>query len=204
MKRLWGVLGAGFLFLSGVAVAQQRPQDHKAPQNTSRQTSKVPQKGSDVGHGYIPQHGPAPVKQSSTMRTSAMPAGQVAHNTSRPTYRDQPGHPDAPHVHTNGQWVGQAGRNNPHYKVDHPWQHGHFPRTLGASYVYRIEGGGRDHFWFSGFYFSVAPYDYDDCADWNWTSDDIVLYPDPDNDGWYLAYNVRLGTYVHVMYLGPG
>jgi hypothetical protein len=147
----------------------------------------------EVGGGHIPAHGPAAYK------APAHPAAPVeAHGA------DRPGHPTAPHVDVkHDQWVGHGtGKDDVHYHMDHPWAHGHFTGGFGRGHVWRIAGGGPSRFWFGGFYFDVAPYDFGFCNDWLWDSDQIVIYEDPDHDGWYLAYNVRLGTYVHVEYLG--
>jgi hypothetical protein len=138
-----------------------------------------------VGGGHIPAHGP--------ITHTPLPAGGKS---------DAPGHPAAPHVDAGtDRWVGHV--SNPKaYHLDHPWEHGRVPGVSGAHQIWRLSGGGPDRFGFGGFFFSVAPADLAYCDGWLWDSDDIILYDDPDDPGWYLAYNVRLGTYVHVMYLG--
>jgi hypothetical protein len=192
------------LFLQAVAMITYWP---GAPHEISSQVPRFPlvlslplwaqhgnQGGSHgVGGGYVPRHGPPP--------SHAAPPPHE--NAPKQSFRDKDGHPEAPHVHHNGQWVGHDyGRDDARFHLDHPWEHGHFEGGIGRGHTWRLAGGGPGRFWFGGFYFSVAPFDVGYVGDWIWDSDDIVIYDDPDHDGWYLAYNVRLGTYVHVLYMG--
>jgi hypothetical protein len=187
------VLVSAAMMASAPAFAQ-RPRGGGQPHAGGAQP-RAPEHG--VGGGHIPAHGPAP---------HAAPAPrQSTPQQARPrTFRDQPAHPEAPHVHANNdQWIGhETGRRDDRYRLDRPWAHGRFAGPLGPRHIFRLHGGTRERFGLEGAFFQVAPVDYDYCADWLWDADDIVLYPDPDHDGWYLAYNVRIGTYVHVLYLG--
>lgn len=168
----------------GHAPAAHAPAQHAAPAPHGAEHG--------VGGGHIPAHGPE--------RTAA-PAHAPAHND-HPTYSDAKGHPEAPHVHAeNDRWVGHAG-HDARYHLDHPWEHGHFTGPIGRGHIWRLAGGNPQRFGIGGFFFAVADPDIGFVNGWLWDSDDIVIYDDPDDPGYYLAYNVRLGTYVHVLYLG--
>jgi hypothetical protein len=189
MKNAIALLAA--ISFSGTALAQ-RPNEPQRGGHPAPAQHAAPARA-EVGGGHIPPHGP-PRARGPVPRANA-PA---------PNYARIAGHPNAPHVDARTDtWVGHDERaRSPELHLAHPWEHGHFGGEIGPSHVYRLHGGDYRRFNFGFGYFGVAPIDYPYVSDWLWDSDDIVLYEDPDDPGYYIAYNTRTGTYVHVLFLG--
>ena len=190
-----GFAASAFLLAISSPVRAQRDRKEAPRQSSGRAAAPRTHFG-----GHIPAHGPQAAPQA--QRAPATREAAPERRQTVTTFRDQPGHPNAPHVHANDEWIGHNS-GDARLRLAHPWEHGRFPGELGPQHVFRLGGGGPGRFFCDGFYFAVAPFEFAYCADWNWGADDIILYDDPDDPGYYLAYNVRLGTYCHVLYQGP-
>ncbi|MBI3791799.1 MAG: hypothetical protein HY275_13100 [Gemmatimonadetes bacterium] len=205
---------------SSLALAQEKPRQRATRDATPAPESVRPPDGRrEVGGGHVPERAPARTPAGTpagppVRPASAVPRGTDAHGTRvaassadrgrPPGFDDRPGHPNAPHYHAlTSSWYGHGGRRDEDgLKFIRPWTRGHFEGEHGAHHVFRLEGGSAERFFFEGAYFSVALADVSYASDWRWKEDDVMLYDDPDHPGYYLAYNVRLGTYVHVEYQG--
>ena len=150
MKKLCYAVIVLALTLAVGGYAQEHKQEHKN------------EHGTRVGGGYIPPHGPPPVRGNAPRAAGHQQHGEASRQ--QRDFRDEAGHPNAPHVHSNGEWVGHdQGRDDARFHLDHPFEHGRFRGGFGPGHVFHLQGGDRERFWFGSNYWSVAPFDYAVC-----------------------------------------
>ena len=147
------------------------------------------QDGDDVrrhsGAGFVPVDGPA-------RSPGSVEPGSCA----------DADHPTAPHVHTDGRWIGHAAAGDSRYQLARPFEQGRFGGATGRDHIYTVRGR-RERFAAAGASFRVAAFESWSCDDWRWDAEPIAIYEDADHSGWYLVYSARLGTFVHAEVLGP-
>lgn len=134
--------------------------------------------------GFVPHSGPAPTVHSQSR-------GEIPHvQPPRGVFRHE-------------QWRGHVTTHeNQRLRLERPFEHGRFPGGIGRDHRFILRGFHSHRFFIDGFFFEVFPDDLIFCNNWLWNGDQVVIYEDVNDPGWYLAYNVRLGTYIHVQYLG--
>ena len=199
MTKLFGVMAAA-LMIPSVAFAQGngRHQDRGGNRDRSFQQHSEARQSNRTRVEYRDRSNNRPEPRADTRYDA---------RRSRGFERAQPSYRNDRHFRDRDDRRADYGyrpdyRVRPGYRVGYGW-HGGFSRDyIGARHVWRLEGGGLDRFFFNGFYFRVSAYDYPNARGWYWDRDNIIIYDDPDNAGCYLAFNVRLGTYLHVTYIG--
>ena len=186
MLRLSVIISVLTLVMAIPALGQERERHESRPPQQQHENEHAP---SGANQGHIPPP-PQPRRDNRGEREGERVEGGRINNR--------------PHVN-NDHWYGHDRPDDPRYRIARPFEHGRFEH-FGPSFRYtviRIDAH-RHFFWLpGGYYFEIASWDWDGCADWCWTcGDDFVVYEDPDHIGWYLLYNIETGAYVHVIYLG--
>ena len=193
MKLTLGVLAAA-CFITSPALAQRGgghgDDRRRDPPPPPPQGVATPRRA-DEGRRFVPDRGPVaePMRRPDDRRRTVVvePGPRGIQRFDR----------------VSGRWIGhEYVRTDVRFHLSHPWAWGRFPGRIGPDVSWHLRGGGPGRFFVGAGYFRVARWEYVYANDWLWDSDDICIFDEPDADGWYIAYNPRLGTYVHVIYVG--